>query len=286
MRAIAERAGVALGNTYYYFRSKEHLIQAFYARSHAEHLAAAAPVLAGFATYEWRKTQRDGSPLLVMTLFLDRAFVAGILMAFTLFAAVFSFFFVITLYLQFGEDFSGAGTGLTVAPFATGVLMASIVSPRLARRIGRRVLRLGALGLACAMAAMALVCRLRGPAGLHGYELALPLLLGGLGYGCILAPLLNIMLAGVRNQGIGSASGVYTTSQQIGGSVGVAVIGVIFFRLLSPSELAALAGGPAARLLFSQALSAALLFNVGLAIALFFLVGLLPALPPVGARTR
>src|SRR5918911_4750515 len=46
MRAIAERGGVALGNAYYYFRSKEHLIQAFYARSHEEHLAAAAPILA------------------------------------------------------------------------------------------------------------------------------------------------------------------------------------------------------------------------------------------------
>lgn len=46
MRAIAEKAGVALGNTYYYFRSKEHLIQAFYGRSHEEHLVAARPVLA------------------------------------------------------------------------------------------------------------------------------------------------------------------------------------------------------------------------------------------------
>src|SRR3954471_22259676 len=45
MRAIAERAGVALGNAYYYYRSKEHLIQAFYARSHQEHLAAALPIL-------------------------------------------------------------------------------------------------------------------------------------------------------------------------------------------------------------------------------------------------
>lgn len=40
MRAIAERAGVALGNAYYYFRSKEHLIQAFYSRTHEERLAA------------------------------------------------------------------------------------------------------------------------------------------------------------------------------------------------------------------------------------------------------
>lgn len=45
MRAIAERAGVALGNAYYYFRSKENLIQAFYAQSHQEHLAASRPIL-------------------------------------------------------------------------------------------------------------------------------------------------------------------------------------------------------------------------------------------------
>lgn len=46
MRAIADEAGVALGSTYYYFRSKESLIQAFYYRTHEEHLAASLPILA------------------------------------------------------------------------------------------------------------------------------------------------------------------------------------------------------------------------------------------------
>ena len=45
MRAISERAGVALGSAYYYFRSKEQLIQAFYGRTHQEHLADADEVL-------------------------------------------------------------------------------------------------------------------------------------------------------------------------------------------------------------------------------------------------
>jgi AcrR family transcriptional regulator len=45
MRAIAERAGVSTGNAYYYFSSKEELIQEFYARSHAEHLIASRAVL-------------------------------------------------------------------------------------------------------------------------------------------------------------------------------------------------------------------------------------------------
>ncbi|HLX06861.1 MAG TPA: TetR family transcriptional regulator [Thermoanaerobaculia bacterium] len=46
MRAIARQAGVAVGNAYYYFRSKESLIQEFYRRTHREHLAACAGVLA------------------------------------------------------------------------------------------------------------------------------------------------------------------------------------------------------------------------------------------------
>jgi AcrR family transcriptional regulator len=45
MRAVAQKAGVSLGNAYYYFRSKEYLIQAFYQRLHDSHLAAALPAL-------------------------------------------------------------------------------------------------------------------------------------------------------------------------------------------------------------------------------------------------
>jgi AcrR family transcriptional regulator len=49
MRAIAKQAGVSLGNAYHYFDTKEHLIQAFYHRTHQEHLTATAPALAKHA---------------------------------------------------------------------------------------------------------------------------------------------------------------------------------------------------------------------------------------------
>ena len=54
MRAIAERAGVSVGNAYYYFASKEELVQAFYARTHAEHLAVAESMLARQRTLKGR----------------------------------------------------------------------------------------------------------------------------------------------------------------------------------------------------------------------------------------
>ena len=54
MRLVAESAGVSLGNAYYYFNSKEHLIQAFYARTHEEHLAACEPVLEAETTLTTR----------------------------------------------------------------------------------------------------------------------------------------------------------------------------------------------------------------------------------------
>ena len=46
MRLVAERAGVSTGNAYYYFKSKDHLVQGFYERSHADHLALCEPLLA------------------------------------------------------------------------------------------------------------------------------------------------------------------------------------------------------------------------------------------------
>jgi AcrR family transcriptional regulator len=54
MRGVAEAAGVSLGNAYYYFASKEHLVQAFYDRVQEEHRAAARDVLASETTFAGR----------------------------------------------------------------------------------------------------------------------------------------------------------------------------------------------------------------------------------------
>src|SRR6266487_4928469 len=69
--------------------------------------------------------------------------------------------------------------------------------------------------------------------GLTLYELAAPLIVFGLGAGFALSPLLGIILSGVPSQDVGAASGVVSTSMQIGNTVGISLFGLLFYRFLS-----------------------------------------------------
>jgi EmrB/QacA subfamily drug resistance transporter len=195
-------------------------------------MAASVLVLAAFAAWERRKKAADGSPLVDLALFRQRAFVAGLLVAAFLFMGIPAFFLTFTLWLQVGLGFSALHAGLTGVPFAVGSALASTASVRLAPRLGRRILSLGTLLLAIGMGGVIWTVDRYG-GGTHSWQLIPALALCGLGLGCVVAPLVNVVLAGVRGQDAGAASGVLTTAQQVGGAVGVAVIGVIFFGLLS-----------------------------------------------------
>jgi EmrB/QacA subfamily drug resistance transporter len=195
-------------------------------------MAAAVPVLAAFAAYERRKKAADGSPLVELDLFRERAFVVGLPVAAIFFMGVGAFFLTFTLYLQIGLGFTALHAGLTTIPFAVGSASASAASVRLAPRLGRRILSVGSLLLAAGMVAVIWTINRYG-IQVHSWQLLPALLACGLGMGSVVAPLVNIVLAGIQGQNAGSASGVLTTVQQIGGAVGVAVIGVIFFGLLS-----------------------------------------------------
>jgi EmrB/QacA subfamily drug resistance transporter len=194
-------------------------------------MAAAVPVLAIFALWERRKKAADGSPLVDLDLFRQRAFVAGLLVAGTFFMGVPAFFLTFSIYLQIGLGFTALHAGLTTIPFAVGSALASAASVRLAPRLGRRILSLGTLLLAAGMAGIIWTVHRYGGA-VHSWQLLPALAVCGLGLGCVIAPLVNVVIAGVRRQDAGSASGVLTTAQQLGGAVGVALIGVIFFGLL------------------------------------------------------
>jgi EmrB/QacA subfamily drug resistance transporter len=194
-------------------------------------MAAAVPVLAIFALWERRKKAADGSPLVDLDLFRQRAFVAGLLVAGTFFMGIPAFFLTFSIYLQIGLGFTALHAGLTTIPFAVGSALASAASVRLAPRLGRRILSIGTLLLAAGMAGIIWTVNRYGGA-VHSWQLLPALAVCGLGLGCVIAPLVNIVIARVHRQDAGSASGVLNTVQQFGGAVGVALIGVIFFGLL------------------------------------------------------
>jgi len=195
-------------------------------------MAASVPVFALFVLYERRKTRKDNSPLVVLGLFGERAFVSGLLLNLVFFSGVAAFFLTFSLFLQIGLGFTALHSGLTTIPFSFGTAIGSAVSVRLAPRLGRAILSLGCLLLVAGMlAVMATVSRYG--EGIHSWQLLPALVVCGLGLGCTIPPLLNVILAGISGRNAGSASGVLSTTQQVGGALGVAIIGVIFFGLLA-----------------------------------------------------
>jgi len=204
-------------------------------------MALCLPVLAVFIWYERAKGRRDGSPLVPLSLFSDRGFSAGMAAALTFFLGIASFGLVLTLFLQLGLGFSALHAGLTFLPFSVGVLLSSGAAARLAPRFGRGVTMAGALIIAAGMAGLIAAVHQYG-ASVTTWDLVPGLVAAGLGLGAVIAPLADIVLAGVPHRDAGSASGVFNTGLQVGNSVGIAVIGVIFFGMLGSQSGPAAAG--------------------------------------------
>src|SRR5499433_172666 len=210
-------------------------------------MAASAPVLALFIWWERVKTRRDGSPLVPLRLFGHREFSVGMAIAMTFFLGIASFGLVLTLFLQLGLGFTPLHAGVTFLPFSLGILVSPGAAARLAPRLGRGVTMAGALIMAAAMTGLIAAVHHYG-AAVTTWELVPGLVAAGLGLGAVIAPLADIVLDRVPHQDAGSASGVFNTGLQLGNSIGIAVIGVIFFALLgSQSGPAASTVAPALR---------------------------------------
>jgi len=195
-------------------------------------MAGSLVVFVVFAFSQIWKDRRDGSPLVVPHLFVHRAFVAGILLLGSFYAVVSGFFLIFTLFLQVGLGYGVLKAGLTGIPFSIGVSIAAGLSgPVLVPRFGRNIITLGPIALAAGFALFIWTARHFGGA-VTPYELTPALIVAGVGMGCVVASVYPFILAEVELKNAGSASGVINTVGQIGGAIGVAAIGVIFFGLI------------------------------------------------------
>lgn len=195
---------------------------------------AAVPVLAAFVRYERGLSRRGGVPLIEMSLFANRRFVTGVSAVFLFFSAISSFFLSLTMLLQFGLALSPLAAGAVFTPSAVAFFAASLSGPRLAEWLGRRALMLGVLvfGAGIALSAAGAILAVD-----NLPLVVMALVLNGAGQGIVIPLALNAVLGSVRAEDAGMGSGISSTMQLTGTTVGVAVVGVVLFSVIGSPDL-------------------------------------------------
>lgn len=237
-------------------------------------LAASVPLLLLFARQQHGKTRRRASPLVDTGLFRDRAFTVGLLMVLAFYSTLNAGFLALAFFIQAGLKRSPFEAGLLFAVLAVVYAGVSAVAGRLPAGRRRALLATGAavtlIGFALAAAAPALF------PGAPVALLVLALATLGVGQGLFMTPLINTVISAIRDEQAGSAAGVLATMQQVGGAIGVAVVGILFFGSLARAQALGLADAVA----YGWALTAGLGYCVA---ALGLTLALLAALPRAGA---
>lgn len=195
-------------------------------------MAASIPALALFLWYERRKNQAGTSPLILLSPFRFRSFWGGLIVMWAIGAALSSFLFIFSLWMQIGLGFSAIHAGLTFLPFTIGIsLTAGLIGSRYSTRLGRSVVRIGASLLIAGLLTAVYTLHHFGIAT-TSWDLVPALLLYGAGFGLLFVSIFNFILAGLEPKEAGSVAGLVNTMQQLGSAVGIAVVGVIFFSFI------------------------------------------------------
>ncbi|GGL98809.1 MFS transporter [Nakamurella endophytica] len=193
--------------------------------------------LVGFVLLARVEVLRDRAGLVTLitpSLFRKRAFTGGLAAGMALFGALMGMSIVFTLFVQLGLGFSPLKAGLAGIGQAAAMVVGFVVSQPLNARFGRTLMHVGELLAGAGFALFVLTLHLAGDAvGIGTMTPALAVL--GLGMGLTMAPFFDIVLAGVDDRESGSASGAMTSVQQLGGAFGIAVLGTVFFDVLSGS---------------------------------------------------
>jgi EmrB/QacA subfamily drug resistance transporter len=157
--------------------------------------------------------------------------------------ALFGMFFFLTLFVQGVWGYSALKTGLAYLPMIATVMVASAIASQLVNRIGARPLLLaGSLILTGGMFWLSRITEHSHYAsGLLG-----PMMVTALGMGLLFVPVSLVALAGVRNNDAGVASSLLNTGQQVGGSIGLAILGTVAWSAVANNIHAQVAAAAAA----------------------------------------
>ncbi|MGY2894919.1 MFS transporter [Deinococcus sp. UYEF24] len=204
-------------------------------------LGLSAVLLLLFVLYQRRLVALGRSPLVQLSMFSDRSFAVGAAIAFVFQSTVLSYFVAMSLFFQAGLGYGPTRAALLLIAYQISIAVASLLSARLGARLGRNILTLGTAMLMVGLVGTLLILN---ASALHyqGYELIPALIVSGLGFGFVAAPLQSVILSRISPALAGGASGVLATAQQVGSALGVALIGVLLFGHLASGADAASKG--------------------------------------------
>ncbi len=179
---------------------------------------------------------RRADPMLALGFFRDPSFSSANAIAMLVGFALLGFVFFNTLYFQTVQGYSPLQAGLRFAPSTLVIVVVAPIAGRLASRLGYWV----PVAAGTALGGAALLLFTRSQAGTPYLELLGPLLLLGLGLGLTISPMTAAAVAGMPPEQAGVASATINTTRQVGGALGVAVLGAIVtarFSAVLPSRL-------------------------------------------------
>jgi len=182
--------------------------------------ALAIVLLVAFVAIELRTK----APLVRLSIFRIRSLLTANVAMFFAMSGMFAMFFFNTLYIQRVLGYGPLKAGLAFLPFTAGIMVSAGIASQFAPRIGVRTV--AAAGFLLSTGGLVLLTQLP----VHGSYLAnvLPsILLSSLGMGAVFMPLTLIATTGLDDEDQGLASGLFNTSQQVGGALGLAVLSTL-----------------------------------------------------------
>jgi len=199
--------------------------------------AVAVAALTGFFAVE----QRVAEPMLDLKFFRAPRFAMGCFGISITFFAMFAMFFVLTQYLQYVKGYSPFAAGIRGLPSAVTMVIVSPRAPRLVARIGlARAVPLGMLLVATGLTLLSLAER-----DTPYWWVALCLVVTAGGMGTVMPSLSTGIMASVPMNKAGVGSAVNDTTREVGGAIGLAVVGSVVTSIYRDHAAPALAGLPA-----------------------------------------
>lgn len=184
-------------------------------------IAAGLALLAAFVVVE----KRSAHPLLPLRVVLDRDRAGSFLASVLLGAGMFGMLLFLTFSFQVDLGYSPIQAGLAYLPFSAGIVIASTLGSALVTRLGARTLMGGGLGVAAA--GVFWLTTIDASSSYAGGALPAEIV-ASLGLGLFFVAVPNVAMSGVAPRDVGVTSAVLSTSQQIGGALGPALLTTLY----------------------------------------------------------